>query len=54
MVFGRSRLQRLPLPALLFRAMADIMEASPSNTCGPVTIRREEYLNQFRVAFLDE
>ena len=34
------------------RAMADIMEASPSNTCGPVTIRREEYINQFRVAFL--
>ena len=34
--------------------MADIMEASPSNTCGPVTIRREEYTNQLRVAFLDE
>ena len=34
--------------------MADIMEAAPSNTCSPVTIRREEYINQFRVAFLDE
>ena len=34
--------------------MAEFMEASPSNTCGLVTIRREEYINQFRVAFLDE
>ena len=35
-------------------AMASVMEASPSNTCSPVTIRREDFVNQFRVAVVDE
>ncbi len=30
------------------------MEASPSNTCSHVVIRREEFVNQFRIAFIDE
>ncbi len=34
--------------------MLSVMEASASNTCSPITIRKEEFVNQFRVAFVDE